>query len=482
LDAEEEYMSLTQLLLVLRARWKSSLTVFALLVGLTLIVSLLLPKQYRASASVVIDMKPDPIAGMVFGAMVPAYVATQIDVIRSERVAQRVIKNLKLTESPQIREQFIAETDGQGSIEQWLTELLQKNLDVVPSKESSVIIVAYTNTDPRFAAGMANAFVQAYLDTTVDLKVDPARQYSGFFGERAKAARERLEELQTKYSEFQKANGIIASDERLDVESSRLSELSSQLVMMQALAAESASRQTQAAGTSGDRMQEVLNNAVISGLKTEVARGEAQLKQLSQRLGDNHPQVLEAKANLAELRLKIDAETKRVTGGVGVTNTINRQRESDVHAALEAQRAKVLRMKAVRDEGLVLARDVENAQRVYDQVLARLNQTNLESQSTQSNVYQLTVASPPVLNSSPRPVLNTLIAALIGLVLGVAVALLLELLDRRIRTADDIVELLGVPVIGVLPNPVRRPFGRTFGAPLLQQRILGQLPPATGGA
>lgn len=474
-------MSLTQLLLVLRARWKASLIVFLLIVGLTLIVSLVLPKQYRANASVVIDMKPDPIAGMVFGAMVPAYVATQIDVIRSERVAQRVIKNLKLAESPQIREQFLSETAG-GSIEQWLTELLQKNLDVVPSKESSVIIVSYTNPDPRFAAAMANAFVQAYLDTTLDLKVDPARQYSGFFGARAKVAREQLEELQNKYSAFQKANGIIASDERLDVESARLSELSSQLVMIQAISAESASRQTQAAGSSGDRMQEVLNNAVISGLKSEVARGEAQLQQLSQRLGDSHPQVVEAKANLAELRLKIDAETKKVTGGVGVTNTINRQREADIRASLETQRAKVLRMKAVRDEGVVLARDVENAQRLYDQVLARLNQTSLESQSTQSNVYQLTEASPPVLSSSPRPVLNTLIAALIGLVLAVAIALVLELLDRRVRTADDIVELLGVPVIGVLPNPVRRPFGRTFGAPLLEQRVLGQLPSANRGA
>jgi hypothetical protein len=77
---------------------------------------------------------------------------------------------------------------------------------------------------------MANAFVQAYMDTALALRVNPARQYSGFFDQQVKDARDALEKAQAKVSAFQKAKGIIATDERLDVENARLNELSSQLV------------------------------------------------------------------------------------------------------------------------------------------------------------------------------------------------------------------------------------------------------------
>ena len=72
------------------------------------------------------------------------------------------------------------------------------------------------------------------------------------------------------------------------------------------------------------------------------------LQELSTRYGDNHPQVQETKANMAaDLRARLEAETRKVTSGVGLTNTITRQREFDVRTSLEAQRAKVLRLKAV---------------------------------------------------------------------------------------------------------------------------------------
>ena len=168
--------------------------------------------------------------------------------------------------------------------------------------------------------------------------------------------------------------------------------------------------------------------------------------------------------------------------GVGITNTINRQREADVRNALEAQRAKVLRMKAVRDEGTVLQRDVENAQRAYDAILQRVTQTSLEGQSTQGNVNVLTQAVPPIEHSSPRVVLNTLLSAFLGLMLAIATALLLELRDRRVRNVDDVVAALGLPVLGVMPKPGSRLLHRHARISSMQQRLMAPLPPAAKGA
>ena len=470
-------MTFGQFLAILRARWLVALLVLVVTVVVTLAVSLVLPKQYRAVASVVVDFKPDPVSAVMYGGMAsPGFMATQVDIIQSERVAQRVVRNLRLSENPNIRQQWQDETQGQGSIESWLATVFQRQMDVVPSRESSVISVSYKAPDPRFAAALANAFAQAYIDTSLELRVDPARQYSTFFETRSKDARDTLEKAQSRVSAFQRDKGIIASDERLDVENSRLNELSSQLTALQAISAESGSRQVQAQGSQADRLQEVLNNPVVSGLKADLTRSEARLRELSTRLGDSHPQVLETKAVLAELRTRLDQETRRVSGGVGVSNTINRQREAEVRASLAAQRDKVLKLKGVRDEGSVLMRDVENAQRGYDAVQQRFTQTSLESQTTQSNVHLLTQASPPREPASPKVVLNTLLALFVGTLLAVGTALILELRDRRVRGIQDVVATLDLPVIGVMPKPgSRMQFGRTAGASM-QQRLMAPLP------
>jgi len=476
-------MTFGQFLSILRARWLVALIVLGATVTTTLVISLLLPKQYRASASVVIDSKPDPLSAAMYGGMPsPVLMATQVDIIQSERVAMRVVRNLKLNENPQVRQQWLDDTKGQGTIESWLASVFQRQMDVVPSRESSVITIAYRAADPRFAAGLANAFAQAYIDTALELRVDPARQYSSFFDTRAKESREALERAQSKVSSFQKDNGIIATDERLDVENARLNELSSQLTQLQAISAESGSRQTQAQGQQGDRLQEVLNNQIVGQLKADINRGEARLKELNTRLGDAHPQVVETRANIAELRSRLDAETTKVTGGVAMSNTINRQREAEIRGSLEAQRAKVLRLKVVRDEGSVLQRDMENATRTYDAILQRLTQTSLEGQATQSNVNLLTQATSPVEHSSPLVVLNTLLAVVLGSILALAAAMLLEMRDRRVRSADDAEEALGLPVLGVMPKPGSKARFGLAQVSLMQQRLMAPLPQTGRGA
>ncbi len=467
-------MSLTQCIAILKARWKGALAVFLLTVGSVIAVSLLLPKQYTATASVVVSFKPDPVtAMMVAGMAAPGFMGTQVDVLQSDRVLRRVVRGLKLADNAEVRQQWLEETGGQGGIETWLIEPIRKQMDVRPSRESGVIAVSYRAPDPVFASVVANAIVGAYLETSVALNVGPAKLSSTFFDSRAKEARAALETAQARLSTFQRERGIIATDERLDVENARLNDLSSQAVMLQALASESASRQSQARGESADKMQEVLSSPVVASLRSELSRSEVRLQEYRARLGDKHPQVLETLANIQALRARIDAETQRVTAGVGVSDNIARQRSADVRAALEAQRNKVLRMKAVRDEGAVLLRDVESAQRAYELLIGRLNQTTLESQSTQTSINPLSDAEPPIKPSSPKVWLNAAVATLLGAALALASALLLELTNRRVRSAEDVSAGLELPLIGLIAptQRARRRGGERASA--AQRRMIG---------
>jgi len=478
-------MNFSQILSIVRARWPVMLAILVLTVGTAVVISLVMPKQYTAMASLIVDQtRPDPVAATLYpGNPSPAYMATQVDVIKSDRVAQRVVRNLKLTEQPRVRQHWMEVTRGEGNIEAWTAQGLQLGLDVKPSRESNVINVAFKAGDSVFAATLVNAFVQAYLDTTVDLRVDPAKQYSTFFETRGKELRANVERAQAKVLAYQREKGVVlATEGQLDVETQRLNELSTQLVALQAISSDSSSRQALAQGGGADKLQEVLNNPNLALLRGDITRAEAQLQELTSRLGDNHPQVIQAKANIASLRNRLASETSRVTGSVSVTNTINRQREGEIRASLEAQRAKVMRMKVARDEGVVLLREVENAQRAYDAVLARFTQTSLESQTTQSNVFVLTSAIPPLLPSSPNIMVNTALSIVVGLLLAVGAVMLLEFVDRRVRTVDEVSELLGLPILGVLPKPGRKGGFAGRRIPLVSPRLLGRLPAPRKGA
>jgi polysaccharide biosynthesis transport protein len=470
-------MNFDQFVIILRARWRRFFLVLALLPCLALIVSFILPRQYTAVASVVVDVKsPDPIMGMVLPGMIaPGYLATQLDIIQSERVARGAMKLLKLDENPTLRQQWREQSSEGGTFESWLAELLQRNLDIKPSRESSVISVSYTATDPIFAAAMANAFVRSYIDTTLELKVEPAKEYANLFNSQARQARERYERAQERLSIYQREKGLVATDERMDVENARLAELSSQLVGLQALAVESRSRKAQAGANSPD----VLNNPVVGSLKSDLSRQESRLKELSARYGDAHPAVQEVRASVADIREKLSTEIGRIASGAGISNTISATRESQARDALEAQKQKLLKLKEQRDEAAVLLRDVESAQRSMEAINARLNQTSIESQSTQTNVSILKEASPPAKHSSPKTLVNTALALFVGLLLAGAFVVVSEVRDRRLRSEVDISGSLGIPLLGTMPdaNQASKTFalGVRRKLPLLASRGLPEL-------
>jgi polysaccharide biosynthesis transport protein len=465
-------MTVNQLILILRARKLLIASIFSATVLTAIAVSMVLPKQYTATSAVLLDVKsPDPISGMVLqGMMTPTYMATQVDIVKSALVAQRALRELKLHETPSLREQWIKESGGAGDFEAWLIALVQRQLVISPSRESNVITVSYTAADPAFAAAMANAFTAAYVSTSVDLRAAPAKQFSELFEQQADRLREKLDAAQSKLSEYQKQKGIIATDERIDVENQRLQELTAQLVAVQSMSADTSSRQAQA----GENSPEVISNGVIGALKADLARQETRQKELSARLGIAHPQVEEAEAATKELRAKIDQEIRKVGSSLVVNNKISQMRESQIKASVEKQRNLILQMKGQRDEVSGMLRDIEAAQRAYDSVMARFNQTTLESQTNQTNVALLKKATPPADPSSPKTILNTLLAVFVGLLLAVGSALLVEVLDRRVRGVEDAETVAKLPVIGELPKievngdvSGKYAFGRLAGKPML---------------
>lgn len=443
-------MTLYQFLLILRARYKVILLVLLAAVAAAMLAGLLLPKKYTAQTSLLVDVRtPDPVAGVgMSGVIAPSYMATQVDIIAGDLVAMRVMKMLKLDEDPETKATWLQATGGRGSLDAWLAKDLQSGLVVQPARESNVINITYKGGDPEFVAQAANAFAQAYLDTNLSLKTEPARLYATWFDEQTKVSRDKLEEAQARLSGYQQKAGIVSSDERVDYEGAKLAQISAQLTTVQGETTDSQSKRN----ARGDTVAEVMQSSLINSLKADVARLQSKVDENNVNLGVNHPSRQRAEAELTSLKARLASESGRISASIETAYRVGKDRERELQGAVNAQKTRVLALNKQRDELNVYRRDVEAAQRAYETVSQSASQTRLQSLTNQTNVVRLNTATTPLDPSSPKMLLNLLIASFAGTLLGIGLALVLELTNRRVRSSDDLTQMLDLPVLAKISS------------------------------
>jgi chain length determinant protein EpsF len=479
-------MSLGQFFAVLRARAALVLLVALIVTAVVAAMTAVMPARYLAAASVIVDTG----AALPNGAAPPRpddVMGTQIDIIASPAVALKVVAALGLEDRPDIGSLtaesrplqwitgLIAARLPKENLEQprdgkdWIAHRLLRNLRVKSNRDSQLIRLSYAAPDPEFAAAVANAFVDAYLATVVSLRVEPAHEASRQLEEQVQALRGELERAETKLSKFQQEKGITATDERLDMETGRLTELSAQLAVAEAQSYESAARQGQLrdflySGRSSPAPSEVWASPLLQQLKQGVAEREAKLGELSKRIGPNHPQYQSAALELERMRARLNEEARSAARAALTSADVAPQRERAIRGALEQQRARVLRMKNDRNTLAGLAREVETVRQAHDAAVQRLTQARMTGAGGQAGGTMVDAAVVPTRPVSPDPPLYIALALAAGLALGAGLALTGESANRYLRSERDIVELIGIPVLAVLaPRGVRG--GAQFLAP-----------------
>ena len=463
-------MTLLQALGIVWARKWLVLGLFVLLAGIGLAYTMNLRKLYTAETSLIVEMRIDPALGALAPALAaPSYMATQIEILRSERVASRVVKLLGVERSATAVAEWREVTKAKIPLDRYFADVLTRGLSVEPSRGSNIINLSYTAPDPLFAQAAANAFAQAYMDVSVDLRVAPARQSAAFLDDQTKTLRTALEASQTRLSKFQQSKGIVVSDERLDQESARYNALIGQLAVAQVERVETSTRQR---NTGGEMSPDVLQSGAVQSLKMQLASAQTRLTEISGIVGKNHPSRIQLEAQIRELVTQIAAETRRVAGGTSTTNRGSGQKVGELQAMVDMQKKQVLALRSDRDQIAVYQRDVDAAQRAYDAVAQRLSQLNLEGQNNQANTRLLSPAVEPLEPSRPKLTTAILGSILGGLAAGILAALGMEMLDRRVRRPEDLMVANGVPVIGVLrPGNSKRPiFRRIMVAGAMAQR------------
>ena len=452
--------SFKQILLIVRLRWWLVMLLFLLSTIGAYVFTLVAPKRFASTVSIIVDTKTDPL----LAALAPnvgggAYLATQAEIIKSDRISTRVVKALGLANDPNAVDEWRKATQGRIPLDAYFGEALQKGLTIDPGRGSSIITVTYQAKDAKFAALVANAFARAYIDLSVEFKVGPAREYATFFDERLKTLRADLEAAQAKVSEFQKKRGIVVTAQQVDVESARLATLEAALAGAIAESAETSSRQR---NTGTEVSVDIQQSVAVQGIKADLARAETRLNEISTTFGPNHPTRIQLEAQISELKEQLSKEMRRVSGATSNVNRISGQKIAELRQLVEAQKRAVLSLRTERDEASVLLRDLEAAQRAYEQVAQRRTQLATESQADQASAHILSPAVEPLQADFPKLDKTIGVGVALGLLLGLGAAIGWEFFDRRIRSDEDMLSIAGVPVLGVLgagdvkSGPVRR--------------------------
>jgi polysaccharide biosynthesis transport protein len=341
-------------------------------------------RNYTATTTLVLNMgEVGPFDQASFtGRQDIGYLETQMDIIRSRRVAAAAIDTLP---EEQLRSLVADKLQGysvgqleDSDVHNRLVSAVLENLSVQTTRDSRVIALAYTSETPAVAAGMANGFANAYIDTTLELSIAPARRNAAWFDGQLVTLRNKLAEKQAALTAYQKDKGIVSYDERLDAEMNRFEALSADLVKAQTRT-------------------------------YEVRAGQ---------LGTQHP------------------EYRRAV-----------EQEQAIRQSLSEQERRVFQVREERDELELLVQDVENARRSYDIALQEYYQNTMESQFNQTNVAILSPATLPSETAGPNIFVRLIGAVVLGLMLGVLLAIAAELVSRKVRTEDDIRDGLDLRVL-----------------------------------
>jgi polysaccharide biosynthesis transport protein len=453
-------MNLSTIWLILTARKRLFFAVLGGVVLIVLAVCLIMPETYISGTSLVIDTKTtDPVTGTPGppGDVSATVLATQLDIILSHNVALKVVDKLNLTSDPYYIRKFGDATAGKTGFRDWIAYRIADSVVASPSsKDSNVINIEYPAEKPGSAAQMANAYAEAYIQTSLELREDPARRQAGWFDQQTLGLRQRVDAAQQRLLDAQLKSSIVGTEDHIDVDNAKLTEVSTQLVTAQQVLYDSRNRlkQMNDALAKGklEALPDILNNELLQTLKTDLARAESNFAEVSARFDHNHPQYLSAEATVKSLRSKLAKEVEAVRGSIEQQAQISQRQVDELQQALDQQKQTVLGAKREHDALGVLNRELQSAQTAFDAGMQRASQVRLASELNQSSIAMLNIAVPPTKPSRPKPLLYMVLGLTFGTLLAAGISLVVELGDRRVRSRSDVSDFAGLLVLSVVPR------------------------------
>ncbi len=336
-----------------------------------------------------------------------------------------------------------------------LVKQFRKNLDVYREGDAYVLAVSYTALRPETAATISNRLVDLYADRQRGDKLDENTEASSWLTERVSALREELREAEREVETFRANNNLLVAG--LDTQNQELIGLSTELVTIRANLSATEATLTLIRSRGGQPngfydIAEVTASPIFQALRAEETLAQRQLNELGNTYGPKHPLMVDAERDLEAVRDKIDAEVKRVIQAVENDVRLLRERERVITREVTNIRSTNVNQNQAQVQLNDLERDAESIRELYQEFLRRLRETREQPALVRDNVKIISRAIAPSAPSTPGPKLIGLIGFCASFALSSLLALFVDRMDNKLRSADQLQDRLGVNTIAAVPR------------------------------
>jgi succinoglycan biosynthesis transport protein ExoP len=428
-----------QIIAILKAHVRQTVIIGLAILAATVIIAKLWPKSYTAQATILVNYEANDATRQAPPEFFVSYMLTQVELLRSRAVLSAVADKLDLSRDREYAAGF--SNRGPGTLHEWVVKALGKTITVEQGKGIQLLYVSASATDRAKAALVANTVVEVYEQQERERISNPGGGRANEYSEQLGDLKAKVSAAEQRVSDFRLRNGIAdisTPTQQADTEAQVLAALEQQLLQAQNLR-----REAEARGSADQTVSNnVMGSALVQNLKTQLATLQAELAQMSSTLGPQHPKVLELQSQIAAARRSLNQEIQTFSSNSSTELGSARQLEQKLQRTLDEERAKVMKLRNLQDEGSRLQLELESAHTVYKRALEGYDQIMFASSSIVSR------ATPPIESDKPNKVVIVILGAMAAIVFGFGGPLFHELFfHRRLRCRDDMERDFGIPVL-----------------------------------
>ncbi len=407
---------------------------------------------------------------------------TQVNLLKSNQLANRVIEKLELTDNtlfnPQaggqkktdLIQSLMASTknfiradqekdqisvlneDAQSQLLSYdILKSFQARLKVSPVRNSELIEITFESPDPILTASIANSAMDEFIQMHMDTNLEASKTASRFLDKQIRGAQIKLEESELQLNEFAKKIGIVSLNPEHNLVIKQLEEVNSSLAKASSARIAKEAMFKQNMQLDEKSLDQVVNNELIQNLKNQYSTLEAEYRDMSVTFKPGYPKMQQLKAKMDEISARINEEKQQIIDSIKNNYETAVKTEQYLQASADKQKGKALELGEKATQYKILEREVETNKSIYQSLLQRSKEIEATVGAAVTNIQIIDRATPPLFPYKPRVALNLLLSLVLGLLLGVGTAFTIEFFDNTIKNPDELIDRFHIPVLGLIP-------------------------------
>lgn len=462
-------------LVTVRRHLALAIAIVAAVLAIVLVSTMLQTPNYTATTSVQINDQSDEVLGKDFESStnlappsdwdVDRFLNTQLDILKSRGLAERVADALDLAKSEQFFSAMEVRTGSAGDAaarRALAVDLLQTGMTVDLPRQTRIARISFTSTDPQMSARVADAFAAEFIQANLQRRFDSSAYARNFVADQLDEARTALEDSEKTLNDYAKSVGLIRTRDNFvtdardtaagTVTASSLLQYNDAAIRARADRIAAQARWEAIRGAPLLSSQPVLDNPTVQALMTRKADLESQLQVARERYLAGHPSIARLQTDLSATTAQLNRTATQVRDSIREQYVAAQRAETQLDREVGRARGDTL---AEQDQSVrynTLAREADTARSIYEGLLQRYRELNASAGVASSNVAIIDKAAVPEIPSSPNLPRNLALGLLVGMLLAAIAVFLRDQLDDVIHTPEDVEAKLGLSLLGVVPR------------------------------